>query len=170
MMEEQHAASARVRPVVLTHTSLLVQQVLSRALEIAGVDARRTDDGLTDVLRVGENVHDDVHLGPAGISPRDTVGDLVEAVRRAAEGRPPQLARPVDPVTAEVDLLTEREREVLVLLSTGATNDSMAIELGISPHTVRTHVQNLLGKLGVQNRLAAAAVARRHGLLPVGAG
>lgn len=61
--------------------------------------------------------------------------------------------------------LTRREREVLRLLSTGANTRTAAERLGVSPATIRNHVQNLLGKLGVHSRLQAVAYATTHGLL-----
>lgn len=61
--------------------------------------------------------------------------------------------------------LTRREREVLRLLATGANTKVAAQQLGVSPATVRNHVQNLLGKLGVHSRLQAVAYATTHRLL-----
>jgi DNA-binding CsgD family transcriptional regulator len=61
--------------------------------------------------------------------------------------------------------LTEREREVLVLLSEGRSNPQIASELFISPKTASVHVSNILGKLSVASRGEAAAVAHRHGLI-----
>jgi len=61
--------------------------------------------------------------------------------------------------------LTRREREVLRLLATGANTRVAAERLGVSPATIRNHVQNLLGKLGVHSRLQAVAYATAHGLL-----
>ena len=61
--------------------------------------------------------------------------------------------------------LTPRERECLGLLVEGLDTATMATKLGVSPATVRTHVQSLLIKLGVHSRLEAASFAVRHRLL-----
>ncbi|PSL08309.1 LuxR family transcriptional regulator [Haloactinopolyspora alba] len=61
--------------------------------------------------------------------------------------------------------LTSREVEVLGLVATGMTNQQIAAELVISEHTVRRHVQNIFGRLGLSSRAAATAYAYRHGLL-----
>lgn len=60
--------------------------------------------------------------------------------------------------------LTDREREILGLLTSGATGPEIAAELYVSPNTVRTHVQNILAKLGVHSRLEAVALATRLGV------
>jgi DNA-binding NarL/FixJ family response regulator len=61
--------------------------------------------------------------------------------------------------------LTAREVQVLRLVAAGRTNGSIAVELGISEHTVARHVQNIFAKLDVSTRSAATAFAFRHGLL-----
>lgn len=75
-------------------------------------------------------------------------------------------------IAGEVDdrygRLSSRERQVLGLLSRGADNGDIARELFISPETVRTHVQNVLGKLRVHSRVEAAALAVTHGLVDDG--
>jgi len=60
--------------------------------------------------------------------------------------------------------LTPREREVLQGMVDGLTREQIAKRLGMSPHTVRTHVHGLLHKLGVHSSLRAVAVARQAGL------
>jgi DNA-binding NarL/FixJ family response regulator len=66
-----------------------------------------------------------------------------------------------------VESLTPREREVLRCMVAGLGRKAVAEQLYLSPHTVRTHMQNVLGKLGVHSTLAAVALARRAGVGPV---
>lgn len=65
-----------------------------------------------------------------------------------------------------VESLTPREREVLRCMVAGLGRKAVAERLYLSPHTVRTHMQNVLGKLGVHSTLAAVALARRAGVGP----
>lgn len=67
-----------------------------------------------------------------------------------------------------VSALTPREQEVLRCMVAGLGRKAVAEKLFLSPHTVRTHMQNVLGKLGVHSTLAAVALARRAGVVPVG--
>jgi len=60
--------------------------------------------------------------------------------------------------------LTEREREIVVLLAGGRSNPQIAEALFISPKTASVHVSNILAKLGVGSRVEAAAVAHRLGV------
>ena len=62
--------------------------------------------------------------------------------------------------------LTDREQEVLRLLATGLTNRDMGTILFIAESTVKTHVEHIIGKLGVSDRVQAAVWAARHGLGP----
>ncbi|MDI6942183.1 response regulator transcription factor [Microbacterium barkeri] len=75
-------------------------------------------------------------------------------------GRAPE--RPEPP--AALDLLTPREREVLVGLGAGRSNAEIARELHVSETTVKSHVSHVLAKLGVASRMAAAVIARDAGL------
>jgi two-component system, NarL family, response regulator LiaR len=69
------------------------------------------------------------------------------------------------PRSAEEDKLTRREREVLELIVGGRSNKRIALELGISEKTVKTHVGHVLAKLGVTDRTQAALLAVRDGLV-----
>ncbi|MFH0244006.1 LuxR C-terminal-related transcriptional regulator [Streptomyces sp. HK10] len=66
-----------------------------------------------------------------------------------------------------VESLTPREHEVLRCMVAGLGRKAVAERLYLSPHTVRTHMQNVLGKLGVHSTLAAVALARKAGIGPV---
>jgi LuxR family maltose regulon positive regulatory protein len=65
-----------------------------------------------------------------------------------------------------IEPLTDRELEILCLIETGITNREIAAKLYIAISTVKTHINNLYGKLGVNNRVQALARARELGLLP----
>ena len=104
------------------------------------------------------------------------IDEIVEAVRTAAAGEPvvhtrqlvrllPQLERRSQPRASENEL-TDREREVLLLMAGGATNAVIARELFLSLHTVRNHVQSVLRKLDAHSKLEAVAVAVRTGVIP----
>ena len=66
--------------------------------------------------------------------------------------------------TDSSERLTEREHEVLHLIAEGLNNREIAEKLFISEKTVKTHVSNILGKLGVADRTQAAIYALRHGI------
>jgi LuxR family transcriptional regulator of csgAB operon len=73
-----------------------------------------------------------------------------------------QYPRKTPSENAVADLLTTREKDVLILLASGATNEVIADRLFISPYTVKTHIHNTLKKLGLQNRLQAALWSAKH--------
>jgi DNA-binding NarL/FixJ family response regulator len=66
-----------------------------------------------------------------------------------------------------VETVTPREREVLELLGDGLANKRIAERLGMSPETVKFHVAQICGKLGVSNRTEAVRAAIRRGLLSI---
>lgn len=103
--------------------------------------------------------------GAAGlITPAQTVEEVVMAVRNAlleAPSRPPHTPR-LGPE------LSMREREVLMLLSTGATNREIAETLNVSAETIKKHAAALYRKLGVRNRTEAAQLAPDEAQLPAG--
>jgi DNA-binding NarL/FixJ family response regulator len=99
--------------------------------------------------------------------------ELARAIRTAAAGEalldPAVAARLVEALEedgrdARADQLTPREREVLALIGRGFANKRIALELGIAEKTVKTHVGNVLSKLGVSDRTQAALYAARLGL------
>jgi DNA-binding NarL/FixJ family response regulator len=92
-----------------------------------------------------------VHAGEALLSP--AVATML--VEQLAAGDEPR----------DRDELTPRERDVLAHLARGRANKVIARELGVSERTVKTHVSNILSKLGLADRTQAAVYAVRHGLV-----
>jgi DNA-binding NarL/FixJ family response regulator len=134
---------------------------------------------LTSVLE-DESVVEAMRAGAIGYLLKDTKAqELRRAIKAAADGQvqlsPRAAARLVREVRApeRLEALSERETEVLRELARGRANKEIARELVIAEKTVKTHVSNILGKLGVQSRTQAALHAARIGLVPldqVGAG
>ncbi|SDJ75431.1 two component transcriptional regulator, LuxR family [Nocardioides sp. YR527] len=110
---------------------------------------------------------------------------LAEAVRAAADGHAllapevtmrvigrvtsdnaPPASRPKPP--RELDLLTAREREVLLLIGEGLSNNEIARRLFLTEATVKTHVSACLAKLQLRDRVQTVVFIHRHGLLPAG--
>ncbi len=104
--------------------------------------------------------------------------DLLTALRAVAGGEtllaPQDLVRSLRGISASaagssdlIEPLTDREQEVLRLLATGIPNRDIASVLFIAESTVKTHVEHIIGKLGVSDRVQAAVWAARHGLVSV---
>jgi DNA-binding NarL/FixJ family response regulator len=123
------------------------------------------------------NVSQAIAAGAIGYVPKDVPPpELAATIREAARGvlhLAPVVQRTLlqaitAPRRAEPDPeeLTEREREVLVLLAEGRSNKEIARHLHVSARTVQGHVGHVLGKLGLVSRTQAAIYATRHGLAP----
>ncbi|GAA2129305.1 response regulator transcription factor [Nocardioides bigeumensis] len=115
-----------------------------------------------------------MEAGAAGfISKTSGLSELVTAVRAAARGdavvSPQLLSRLLVRMRREAQGvghdLTDREREILQLLSKGLTNVAISGQLFLSVHTVRNHIANLSAKLGAHSKLEALAIAVREGLV-----
>jgi DNA-binding NarL/FixJ family response regulator len=120
-------------------------------------------------------VHDALQAGAAGYLLKDAEADEVAAAIRAARrgevhldaAAAKELTRSlVTPKPRTVGSLTDREHEVLALVAGGLSNQQIADALVISERTARTHVSNILGKLGVASRTQAALLALREGIVP----
>jgi len=99
-----------------------------------------------------------VARGEALLAPSVTRRLITEFAAQAVPGGPPM----------RTDLLTEREREVLMLVTTGMSNDEIAARLVISPTTAKTHISRILAKLGARDRAQLIVMAYESGLVRPG--
>jgi DNA-binding NarL/FixJ family response regulator len=127
---------------------------------------------LTSVLE-DQKVYGAIRAGAIGYLLKDTESEeLCRAIKAAAAGQVQLSPQAAARLMREVSLpdnpekLTARETEVLRLLAHGLANKEIARDLGIGEKTVKTHVSNILGKLGVLSRTQAALQAVRMGLVP----
>jgi NarL family two-component system response regulator LiaR len=146
---------------------------------IAATSAIRSELPDTEVIALTSVLEDAsvvgaVKAGAIGYLLKDTQADeLCRAIKAAAAGQvqlsPQAAARLVREVRApdSPQSLTEREIDVLRLLATGKANKEIALALTIGEKTVKTHVSNILMKLGVQSRTQAALYAAQIGLAPL---
>jgi two-component system response regulator DevR len=124
-----------------------------------------------------ESVLSSIMAGATGFLTKNVShAQLVEAIRAAGRGQSllaPSVTRNVIERLAELgraspgpeDILSEREKEILLLVAQGYTNKEIAARLFLSPYTARNHVIRILDKLGLSRRSEAAAQAVRMGLL-----
>jgi NarL family two-component system response regulator LiaR len=126
---------------------------------------------LTSVLE-DASVTGAVRAGAIGYLLKDADSEeLHRAIRGAAEGRvqlaPEAAARLMREVSAPAnpEALTERETEILTLVARGKSNRQIASELFVEEKTVKSHISNILRKLGVPSRTQAALHAVRTGLV-----
>ncbi|MEU7143633.1 response regulator transcription factor [Nocardia sp. NPDC046473] len=160
-------------------------------LDLPGLDGPATIDafaalgGATRILTLAssgtdENLYRALCLGASGflVKTLPSTG-LISAVRMAARGDAlidpsltrrlvTRLATGIEPFPAapEVETLTAREHQVLMLIARAYTNPEIAEALGVGEQTVKTHVSNVLAKLGVRDRVHAAVYAHTRRIVP----
>jgi DNA-binding NarL/FixJ family response regulator len=105
----------------------------------------------------------------AFVSKAESPQQMLDTIRRTVAARRPELADQVldhaAPPAAQPGL-SERQLQVLALLGQGMSNRSIGLQLHLSEHTIRWHVQAILAALGASSRSEAVFVARQQGLLP----
>ena len=130
---------------VIALTSYKEGELIKNALEAGAIGYILKDISADELARVIRAAH----AGRATLSP-DAAQVLVETANL--------------PPAPGLDL-TERERAVLALMVEGLNNTQIAGRLTVSPSTVKSHVSNILSKLGVSSRTEAVSLALRHGLV-----
>jgi DNA-binding NarL/FixJ family response regulator len=163
-----------------------------RMPEVDGLEATRriaADDRLASVhvvilttFELDEYVFEALRIGASGFLVKDTEpADLLRAVRSAAAGdallSPSVTRRLVEEfatrakpagLAPELDLLTDREREVMALVGAGLSNDEIAKRLYVSPATAKTHVSRAMIKLNARDRAQLVVFAYETGLVTPG--
>ena len=131
---------------VLVLTSFAEDRRIVAAIEAGALGYLLKDSSPEDLVRAIR----EVHRGESSLHPK-VAQQLVKKLQRPAE-------------EPEREELTARERKVLALIARGLSNREIARELSISEPTVRTHVSNILRKLGLKSRTQAALYALKEGL------
>ncbi|MEX2247760.1 MAG: response regulator transcription factor [Dehalococcoidia bacterium] len=162
------------------HPDVVLMDMLMPVMDGIAATARiRNELPETEVIALTSVLEDSavvgaVKAGAIGYLLKDTQADeLCRAIKAAAAGQvqlsPQAAARLVREVRApeSPQQLTEREVDVLRLLAGGLANKEIAVSLTIGEKTVKTHVSNILMKLGVQSRTQAALYAAQIGLAPL---
>jgi DNA-binding NarL/FixJ family response regulator len=175
---EAEDGAAGVRLAAELKPDVVLMDLLMPVMDgIEAIGAIRRDVPGVEVLALTSVLEDDlvvraVRAGAAGYVLKDTHGEeLKEAVRAAAQGRVYLSPRAAERLLREMrtpdarDALTSRETEVLRLLALGLANKEISRDLQIGQGTVKTHVSNILAKLGVQSRTQAALQAVNMGLV-----
>jgi DNA-binding NarL/FixJ family response regulator len=146
---------SQVRVIVLTTfeaDEYVVEALRSGASGFLGKSVE--PDDLLDAIRV-------VAAGEALLSPRATSGLIARFLAQPSQDRP-------DRDDGMLDVLTDREREMVALVAHGLTNEDIAERLHLSPLTVKTHINRAMSKLRARDRAQLVVLAYQTGLVRAG--
>jgi DNA-binding NarL/FixJ family response regulator len=145
-------------------------------------DLRAVKVVMLTTFEIDEYVFEAIRAGASGFLVKDTEPvELLRAVRAVADGdallSPGVTRRLIEAFatqsreprpSSDLDLLTQREREVMALVAEGLTNDEIAERLFVSPATAKTHVNRAMTKLGARDRAQLVVAAYQSGLVRPG--
>lgn len=173
---EAENGEAAIQLCAETHPDVILMDMLLPGLDGAATTrAIRQQFPQVQVIALtsfkeGKLVREALEAGAIGYLLKDVSADeLAEAIRAAYAGRAtlsPEAAQSLvraasQPTSPGLDL-TDREREVLILMVEGLNNTQIAERLTVSPSTIKSHVSNILAKLGVASRTEAVTLALRN--------
>jgi DNA-binding NarL/FixJ family response regulator len=182
--EQATAATRRLRPdVVLMDIQMPGGDGLQATRRITDDPGLRSRVVILTTFERDEYIFEALQAGASGFLLKNAPPEeLLHAVRVVAAGNAllapsvtrriiEQFARrpPKPELGAQLESLTQREREVLIMLAGGKSNAELAAELFVSEGTIKTHVSSLLAKLGLRDRVQAVVLAYQSGLVTPGA-
>lgn len=159
----------------LSATELITSDPELSGIRVLVLTTFESDDYVVAALRagasgfLGKGVEPDelisairvIAAGESLLSPRATSALIERYLSRPSEGMR-------DAVAASMDVLTERERELVALVGRGLSNDDIAARLHLSPYTVKTHVNRAMTKLDARDRAQLVVQAYQSGLVRAG--
>ena len=152
LIRDLHAVNPRATALVLTGYDSNV--LVARALEAGAAGVIRRARSVSEIMDAVRRLH----AGESLLSVRETIELLRFITRQREQDRA---------IQATIAQLSPREREVLQALASGLPDDEIAQQLYIRHETVRSHMVNVLSKLGVDSRLKALVFAVKHGLVTI---
>jgi DNA-binding NarL/FixJ family response regulator len=138
----------RARVVILS--GYADEHLLARAVQAGATGLIRKTEGVVSVASTVRRAHRGEPLHPPS--------EVEHAMRRLRHRRDKD-----DDASKRLDRLTPRELEILSMMAEGRSPNEITTSLGMSPNTLRTHMQNVLTKLGVHSKMEALVLAIRHG-------
>ena len=169
------ATAAQAIALAIAHRPRVMLVDLSLP-DMDGVDLiaslNRSDAGIYFLVLTtrtgGDDINRALQAGAHAYLFKDTSSEeLISAIKTVAQGGryvPPVVGRKAEQLPNAMEL-TLREREVLLWLARGCSNETIGEELGITTETVKSHMKNILGKLGLKSRSEAVALCLRAGLV-----
>jgi len=150
LMKDLHAAGPQTDVLILTGNAARIR--FAQAVEAGATAVMPKTSGLDEIIGAVRRIHN----GESLLGRRE----MIDLLRLAPQPREQDRAG-----RQAISRLTPREREVLQALAAGLSDKGIADRLYLSHQTVRTHMVNVMGKLGAESRLQALVVALRHGVV-----
>jgi two-component system, NarL family, response regulator LiaR len=177
---EAESGAEAIQRCAETHPDVVLMDMVMPGMDgVSTTRAIRQNFPMVQVIALssfkeGDLIKNALEAGAIGYLLKDVSADeLAQAIRAAYAGRAtlsPEAAQALVQTAHRLPApgldLTQREREVLTLMIDGLNNTQIAGRLGVSPSTIKSHVSNILSKLGAASRTEAVTLALRNHIVP----